>query len=96
MKQIKTIKNRLDNNVAFDEEVNNAIAEGWQLTKREVLVPMAQSNSLQMYVTLYAELEREIITEAEKCCENCAHFDVAPGEEPCSKCMNGECWEETT
>ena len=61
-----------------------------------MLTPRAQSESLQTYTLLYAELEREIITEAEKCCENCAHFDVAPGEEPCSKCMNGELWEEAT
>lgn len=96
MKQIKTIKNRLDNNVAFDEAVNAAIVEGWQLTKREVLIPKAQNEAMTTYIMLYAELEREIITEAEKCCENCAHFDVAPGEKPCCKCRNGECWEETT
>lgn len=89
MKQIKTIKNRLDNAESFDKEVNAALAEGWQLTKREVLQPKAQSESLQTYTMLYAELEREEITEAERCCENCKYFDRQPGVEPCLSCEDG-------
>jgi hypothetical protein len=60
MKQIKTIKNRLDNAASFDTEVNAALAEGWQLTKRAVLQPKAQSESLQTFTMLYAELERDV------------------------------------
>lgn len=81
MKQIKTIHHRIDESVKFDEEINAAITEGWQLTKRE-FVPG--------YCMLYAELEREVITEAERCCENCAHFDCAPSKEPCCSCEDGE------
>lgn len=57
MLQIKTIRNRLDNAKQFDEEVNAAIQAGWRLTKREVIVPAAQSNQYT-YIMLYAELER--------------------------------------
>lgn len=90
MKQIKTIKNRLDNAELFDDAVNAAIEEGWQLTNRKVLPPMAMRNGDQTYGVLYAELEREIITEAERCCENCAHFDKDPSKEPCCSCEDAE------
>lgn len=94
MKQIKTIKNRLDNATDFDEAVNLAFAEGWTLTKREVLQPKAQSENVQTYTMLYAELEREIITEAERCCENCAHFDKSSNMEPCRHCgETADKWE---
>jgi hypothetical protein len=97
MKQIKTIKNRLDNAASFDKEVNAALAEGWQLTKREVLQPKAQSESLQAYTMLYAELEREEITEAERCCENCAHYDTVSHNPPCCDCSeDANKWEPVT
>lgn len=57
MKQIKTIRFRLDNAEKFDEAVNAAIGQGWRLTKREVLMPMAQANAYT-YIMLYAELEK--------------------------------------
>jgi dUTP pyrophosphatase len=55
--QIKTIKNRIDNNASFDNEVNKALAEGWILCKRTVLTP-AQPNTRTNYfhTMLYAEL----------------------------------------
>ena len=81
MKQIKTIHHRIDESVQFDSEINTALVDGWRLTKRE-FVPG--------YCMLYAELEREIITEAERCCENCAHFDNHPDDEPCCGCEDGE------
>ncbi|WP_105204555.1 hypothetical protein [Neobittarella massiliensis] len=59
MKQIKTIVFRLDNRDNFDSMVNMAIAEGWKLKKRTVLVPKAQSDDRYTYIMLYAELERE-------------------------------------
>ena len=94
MKQIKTIKNRLDNAEAFDAAVNTALAEGWQLKKREVINPMAQGSGHFVYIMLYAELEREDITEAERCCENCAHSYKRVDEKPCRDCSeNADKWE---
>lgn len=39
MKQIKTVRHRLDNTCQFDDEVNNLLREGWLLKKRTVLRP---------------------------------------------------------
>jgi hypothetical protein len=84
MKQIKTVHHRIDDSAQFDKEVNDALTEGWQLTRRE-FVPG--------YVILYAELEREVITEAEKCCENCRYCEVVNGE-PCDSCSeDANKWE---
>lgn len=78
MKQILTIAEK--STQKFDETVNLALEQGWELTKR--------------YYTpdnfFTAELEREIITEAERCCENCAHFDKDPSKEPCCDCEDAE------
>jgi uncharacterized paraquat-inducible protein A len=91
MKQIKTIRARLDNAEIFDEKVNAAIAEGWELKRRD-FIPSRSENSFTM---LYAELERETITEAERCCENCAHFNTPSQKPPCCDCSE-DCdkWEE--
>ena len=70
MKQIKTIKNRLDNNVAFDNEVNAALAEGWTLVKRDVINPHAHPQLQTFYTMLYAELEQDT-DQTKKCCEAC-------------------------
>ena len=70
MKQIKTIKNRLDNAEIFDDEVNAALAEGWCLTRREVIRPNAHPVGETSFTMLYAELEREI-PESKRCCEAC-------------------------
>ena len=56
--QIKTIKNRFDNAEQFDKDVNAALAAGWKLTKREVIIPQAQSESTTIHTMLYAELEK--------------------------------------
>lgn len=85
MKQIKTIKRQLDASAEFDNEVNAAIAEGWTLTRREVLSPM-EGQSRIFWHMLYAELEREIITEAERNCENCRYCETLGGMEPCHSC----------
>ena len=77
MKQIKTILKGTDYLENFDAAVNAALAEGWTLTKREHIVPLRG---------LYAELEREAVTEAERCCENCAHFGASAVAEPCASC----------
>lgn len=91
MLQIKTIKKRLDYAAAFDEEVNAALSDGWQLTKREVLHPGQE----YVYFSLYAELERVIITEDERDCTNC-RYGAQNGGEPCDSCdenLNDK-WEE--
>lgn len=96
MLQIKTIKNRLDNEEAFDQAVNEALQDGWRLTRREVLQPMAQSEEYT-YTMLYAELAKVVITEAEKTCDNCKHCDAHPETEPCANCSEDcdkwEAWE---
>lgn len=60
MLQIKTIKNRLDNPITFDDEVNAALRDGWTLKKRTVLRPIGQSESVYGHMMLYAELEKEV------------------------------------
>lgn len=82
MKQIKTIYDA--NSKYFDDTVNEALKEGWELVRR----------SFDDHGFL-AELERDIITEAERTCENCAHYDKDPSKEPCVSCEN-DCsnWEE--
>lgn len=94
MKQIKTIANRLSRSDAFDREVNKALEEGWMLVKRE-LVPAVDLGSAYQPVGLYAELEKHIIAENEKCCENCKHFDTSASMEPCLSCSDAASnWEE--
>lgn len=83
MKQIKTISHQ--NAELFDDGVNTSLMDGWQLSRRY----RANNGSF------VAELEREIITERERCCENCAHNQKTPSEEPCLHCSE-DCdkWEE--
>lgn len=78
MKQIKTIKNKLDNNEVFDDKVNAALAEGWKLVNRGV-----SPGSVNNYPALYAELEREI-PETKRCCEACGLECCT--DAPCNKC----------
>lgn len=75
MKQIKTIKMRIEAPDEFDEAVNEAIAEGWELTKRYTIPSF-----------FIAEMEGEVITDAERCCENCRHFATHSNQEPCASC----------
>lgn len=84
MKQIKTIV--ADTVVDFDCEVNAAIADGWQLVaRRAVLRPDGY---------FYAELERDVITEDERCCENCKYYDLDTIDEPCVHCnKHADKWE---
>lgn len=99
MKQIKTIVTRLNSNEKFDAAVNEALRDGWWLVKREVLQPPAQPTTGTDYFNtmLYAELEKDIITEDEKRCENCAHYDNPPDAEPCKNCSDSaDKWEPAT
>lgn len=74
MLQIKTIYAR-DPDV-FDENVNTALAEGWTLSRRTF--------DAQGFL---AELEKAVITEAERDCENCKYCDLDPNAEPCRVCV---------
>lgn len=88
MKQIKTICVDQSNEgvqAVFDKAVNEALAEGWTLTKRCILNPY-ESETFVYYRTLYAELEKEIITEDERSCSNCQYRDLAEYEPPCIAC----------
>ena len=85
MKQIKTVLS--PSPVQFDSEVNAALAKGWTLVKRYTI-------PREGYV---AEMEMEVITEEERCCENCAHYYTAEGVEPCVSCnINADKWEGMT
>ena len=98
MKQIKTIRGEMYISEDFDRRVNEAIAEGWTLSKRDVVqaIPPSHINGefAHLRVWLYAELEKEIITDAERCCENCKHGDLSADMEPCINCSdNANLWE---
>lgn len=82
MLQIKTIKDPDPD--CFDTRVNEYLAAGWTLARR-----------LTGPDVLIAELEKDIITEAERCCENCRHLNTSPEKEPCLSCSE-TCseWEE--
>ncbi len=87
MLQIKTIKHPFNHSTTFDEEVNIALAEGWRLIKREVIGPHPiKTEAFNVWIMLYAELEKDVITEAERCCENCAYCDCDATLEPCVSC----------
>lgn len=97
MKQIKTIARPLGAADGFDKVVNEAIADGWTLTRRAVLQSRDLWGKNSPEPALYAELEREEITEAERCCENCAHFEKGPEQEPCLSCSDdADKWEPAT
>lgn len=71
MLQIKTIKYMFDDSGAFDQAVNQAIADGWELVERRVLQPLSQPNNGSTYTCtmLYAELEKgrePVLKEAPK------------------------------
>lgn len=84
MLQIKTIYKA--SAAEFDKEVNEALADGWSISRR-TFDPQG----------FLAELEREVITEAEKGCENCRYCEQQPESEPCRSCSD-DCdkWEPLT
>lgn len=86
MKQIKTV---ISHKAAeFDKQVNSALLEGWVLLKRRLVCGPDSGY-------YYAELEKEIITETERCCENCKHYEDPVDIDPCLNCHDGvlEGWE---
>ena len=68
MLEIKTIARSLRNRDVFDEEVNKAIAEGWELVRRDIIPAgyQCQWEKNNPDPILYAELEREVVTEEEE------------------------------
>ena len=56
--KIKTIRWHLDAAPNFDKEVNDALNEGWRLTKREVLDGCQLGQDIYQHRMLYAELVR--------------------------------------
>lgn len=82
MKQIMTITRKTPE--VFDADVNTALAEGWEIVKRY--------RTHDFYYV--AELEREEITEAERCCENCKYYEQQPESPPCINCSDdADKWE---
>lgn len=82
MLQIKTIADKLTDR--FDDRVNKALEEGWALTRR--------------YYTpneyFAAELERVVVTDAERTCENCIYSNNRSDVEPCCNCSpDADKWE---
>lgn len=61
MLEIKTILQQLRNYGDFDKVVNTALAEGWELVRRDVITQSSDSYEPM----LYAELERVIETGEE-------------------------------
>ena len=55
--KIKTIRMQLDYAEDFDEEVNQALEEGWLLTRRTVLVPQANNQHIMLYAEMVRDLE---------------------------------------
>ena len=64
MLEIKTIAHPATEREEFDAEVNKALAEGWELVRRDIIPPYEGSTYVWERI-LYAELEREVETEEE-------------------------------
>ena len=58
MLEILTIVKKLNEASDFDDEVNDAIAVGYRLRKRNVIVPQTQPVNGSAEVMFYAELEQ--------------------------------------
>lgn len=90
MLEIKTIMHNVVYMNKFDEEVNQALAEGWELVRRDIL-PAGEGPSRYWERTLYAELEREAEPEEEEEPEDDSTAEWALIRNPvtpfkCSKC----------
>ena len=99
MTEIYTILKPIGDCEEFDERVNEALRDGWVLTRRDILPPFEGPTRLWERV-LYAELERESTpcpSLLEACCETCKHFGRSDRDEPCRSCedQNGipDHWE---
>lgn len=92
MKEIYTFWGALSLACDVEGAINEKLAEGWQIVRREIIpCPADPCKSVLFY-----ELERDFITEDEKTCENCRHYDRDGNVEPCASCTDGEKWEVET
>lgn len=102
MLEIKTIIETIGDAPLFDREVNEAITNGWELVRRDII----PAQSPERHVLLYAELEREVETEEEYelddddftswqltrdpvqpyRCEKCGFKDITPRPDGCPNC----------
>jgi len=90
MKQIKTVIRQSGFVEEFDKELNDALLEGWKITRRDFLIPRVNGRSS----LLYAELEKDILADVDACCENCKYYDLSNDEEPCGSCSeDADKWE---
>lgn len=64
MLEIKTIAHPATEREEFDAEVNKALAEGWELVRRDIIPPY-EGSTYAWERMFYAELEREVETEEE-------------------------------
>lgn len=63
MKQIKTVTAPIERSYWYDSAVNDLLADGWILKKREIMyVPgeLSEAFNAPMVRILYAELEKEV------------------------------------
>lgn len=65
MLQIKSIWHRADAAAEFDAKVNKAIADGWELVRREI-VPGSAYDTTIFHTMFYAELVKETEPEPEQ------------------------------
>lgn len=63
MLQIKTIIKKLGYQNEFDDVVNDALASGWELVRRDFF---SDTSTPEHCVFLYAELERDVEVEEEE------------------------------
>ena len=63
--EIKTIWEKVQDAPKFDERVNEALADGWELTKRELVVEPTYHDEVFIYALLYAELVKRPQERAE-------------------------------
>lgn len=54
--KIKTIRRRLDNAAEFDEDLNKALANGYQLVRRDIIPGFRLDGGGHLHNMLYAEL----------------------------------------
>lgn len=84
--QIKTV---VQHDVStFDAHVNEHLSsgEGWRLIEYKLV--LTNGNGYH-----YAHLEREVMEEQDKECDNCRHCDTHAGAPPCCYCDDASQWE---
>jgi len=94
MKQIKTIYYSTERNeTKFDEAVNEALADGWSLIKRDVIQAVNCGN-VYYHRSFYAELEKDVTVK--KSCSNCKYHALSSQQNPCRDCLLESNWEPQT